>query len=103
MLARRPASTVDLAPQIGLSSREIGWFIGELVKKKRIAEQIYRGKQRLWRLISAPPAPPKAPRKAWQLKPELAIDEEHERWMAYWRLPKAARMLREPPPIRSDQ
>ncbi len=102
LLARRPASTVDLAPQIGLSSRELGWFIGELVKKKHIAEQMFRGKRRLWRLVSAPPPPPKAPRKVWRLKPELAPDEDHERWMAYWRLPKAERMWIDPPPIRSE-
>ncbi|HOW77362.1 MAG TPA: hypothetical protein PK959_15810 [Candidatus Competibacteraceae bacterium] len=102
LLARRPASTVDLAPMIGLSSREIGWFIGELVKKKHIAEQSFRGKRRLWRLVSAPPPPPKAPRKPWRWKTKMAVDEEHERWMAYWQLPKAERMLREPPPIRSE-
>ena len=94
LLARRPASAADLAPQLGLTLRSVSWFIQSLSQKKQILPYGYHHKRLLWRRVSAPPAPPRPERKTWQRNSEVGLDENDERWMTYWRMPRAERRQR---------
>jgi len=88
ILARGPALTADLAPQLGMSNRKAGWFISVLAQQKRIVTQGYQDKKQVWRLAGPPPKP-------LQIK-EKGISAEDKQWMTYWQLPRAERLRMEP-------
>jgi len=89
ILKRQPMPAITIAAQLGLSDYAIRWFLAELARKQQVKKLAWSHKETLWYLTDHPPAPPRIKDDPW-------IDEEHQRWMDYWRKPKAQRaMIRE--------
>jgi len=102
---------------LGLSPRQVGFFVADLVKSQQIVRYGYDGNVLTWRALGTPsprgplaealvtPSPrgplaealvtpsPRGP-LAEAKGEQVGIDEEHWRWHAYWSLPRAERQRR---------